>query len=104
LHIRLETGSLAAGKQAAFTFTVTDARTGAPVSDLEPYLGAPAHLLIVRSDLTEAIHGHPEETSTGGPTVSFHPLLPAAGDYKMWIQVQRAGQVTTRAFEFTVTP
>jgi hypothetical protein len=61
-------------------------------------------LLIVSRDLTEAIHSHPEEAATVGPSVSFHPLLPSPGDYKLWIQVQRAGQVITRAFDFTVTP
>jgi hypothetical protein len=102
LQIRLEARDLAAGKPAELIFTVTDAQTGVPVTDLEPYLGAPAHMLIVRRDLADAVHGHPEETSTGGPTISFHPLLPAAGDYKLWLQVQRAGQVTTTAFALSV--
>jgi hypothetical protein len=104
LHIGMDIRNLSAGKQASLTFTVADARTGAPITDLEPYLGAPAHLLIVRRDLTDAIHSHPEEVSTVGPTVSFHPLLPSAGDYKLWIQVQRAGEVITKAFVLTVRP
>ena len=102
--VRLETQNLAAGKYARFTFTVTHAATGAPVTDLQPYLGAPAHMLLVSHDLTHAIHGHPEEPSTAGPTVSFHPLIPAEGNYKLWIQVQRAGQVITRSFDIAVKP
>ena len=91
--------NLVAGKEGRLTFTVTDAKTGAPVTDLEPYLGAPAHMLIVRRDLSDALHEHPEEHSTGGPTVSFHPLMPAAGDYKLWIQLQWQGRVFTFPFE-----
>jgi hypothetical protein len=102
LEVRMHTEHLGPGKHARLTFTVSDAKTGAPVTDLEPYLGAPAHMLIVRRDLSDAIHAHPEEQVASGPTVSFHPIIPAVGDYKLWIQFQRAGKVSTTAFEFTV--
>jgi hypothetical protein len=98
LAVTLEVRELAVGKEAPMTFTVTDAADGTPVTDLAPYLGAPAHMLIVKGDLSDAIHAHPEELRTGGPTVSFHPLMPAAGDYKLWIQFQREGKVTTFPF------
>lgn len=102
LKVELRTEDLAAGRHARLVFTVSDARTGAPITDLEPYLGTPAHLLIVRADLSDAMHAHPEERETGGPTVSFHPIMPAAGNYKGWIQFQRGGQVSTTPFEFSV--
>jgi hypothetical protein len=95
----LKAEDVSAGKDACLTFTVTDAKTGAPVSDLEPLLGAPAHMLLVRADLSDAVHAHPEELATGGPTVSFHPLIPAPGDYKLWVQFQRRGTITTIPFE-----
>lgn len=98
MAITLDVQELAAGKEALMTFSLTDAATGAPVTNLAPYLGAPAHMLIVKSDLSDAMHAHPEEQQTGGPTVSFHPLMPAAGDYKLWIQFQRGGKVTTFPF------
>jgi len=99
LRVSLKTENLVAGKEGRLTFTVTDARTGAPVTDLEPYLGAPAHMLLVRSDLSDAVHEHPEEAATGGPTISFHPVMPAAGAYKLWIQFQRGGRVLTFPFD-----
>ena len=99
LRVSMKAENLVAGKEGRLTFTVTDAKTGAPVTDLEPYLGAPAHMLIVRRDLSDAVHEHPEEQLTGGPTVSFHPVIPAAGDYKLWIQFQRQGRVFTFPFE-----
>ena len=98
LQIALKAEDFAAGKYACLTFTMTDARTGAPVTDLQPYLGAPAHMLLVRGDLTEAVHVHPEALAATGPVISFHPLVPAPGDYKMWVQVQRGGRVVTVPF------
>lgn len=98
LAVTLEVAAAAAGKELPMTFAVSDAVSGAAVTDLQPYLGAPAHMMIVRADLSDAVHAHPEEPSTGGPTVSFHPLIPAAGDYKLWIQFLRGGKVTTVPF------
>ena len=98
MAVTLDVQELAAGRQAPMTFSLTDAATDAPVTNLTPYLGAPAHMLIVPGDLSDAIHAHPEEQQTGGPTVSFHPLMPAAGDYKLWVQFQRGGRVTTFPF------
>jgi hypothetical protein len=102
LRVRLATEGIAAGKHGVLTFTVEDAATGTPVTDLEPYLGAPAHMLMVRSDLGDAVHAHPEERATRGPTVSFHPVIPVAGAYRLWIQFQRGGRVSTTAFDLTV--
>ena len=98
IRFELDTEGLKAGREACLTFTLTDAKTGALITDLEPFLGAPAHMLIVRADLSDALHGHPGETSTSGPTVTFHPLMPADGLYKVWIQVQRGGRVITAPF------
>jgi catechol 2,3-dioxygenase-like lactoylglutathione lyase family enzyme len=98
LTVTLDAEPARAGREVLLTFSLTDQQSGQPVTDLEPYLGAPAHMLIVRGDLSDAVHAHPEEAVTGGPTVSFHPLLPAEGDYKLWIQVQRRGKVITVPF------
>ena len=80
----------------------TNTATGEPVKDLERYLGAFAHALIVNEELTCIIHAPPEETlegtaikSSGRPDVVFHTLFPKAGRYKAWIQVQRAGELST---------
>ncbi len=97
LRVEMKAERLAAGREGRLTFTVTDAASGQPVTDLEPYLGAPAHMLIVRSDLSDAFHEHPEE-QVSGPAISFHPLIPAAGDYKLWIQFKRKGRVSTFSF------
>jgi hypothetical protein len=102
VRVHLDAGVLKAGKEAVLRFTLSDLATGAPLSDLEPFLGAPGHLLIVNADLTEADHAHPEEPATSGPSISFQPLMPAAGVYKLWFQFQRRGVVITAAFVVSV--
>jgi hypothetical protein len=101
VRIRLEAVDLAPRKESRLRFTITSAATGEPLRDLESYLGAPAHMLMVAADLTEAIHGHPEEQ---GPSsvVTFQPRIPTAGTYKLWVQFQRAGTVITAPFVIQV--
>jgi len=103
VRIRLDASNLKASREAVLKFTLTDAETGAPLSDLEPYLGAPGHVLIVNADLTEADHVHPEEAATRGPTITFQPTMPAAGAYKLWLQFQRHGVVATVPFVLSVS-
>jgi hypothetical protein len=100
--VSLEASGLKAGKEATLRFTLTDSATGQPVSDLEPFLGAPGHVLIVNADVTVADHAHPEEQNTRGPSMTFLPLMPAAGLYKLWLQVQRRGEVVTIPFVVSV--
>lgn len=102
VRVRLDTTELKAGKAAVFRFTLTDVSAGAPVSDLEPFLGASGHMLLVNADLTEADHVHPEEPATRGPSITFQPLMPAPGLYKLWLQVQRHGLVVTIPFVVSV--
>lgn len=92
-------------KPSVLRFSVRDATTGMPVHDLEPFLGASGHLLIVNVDLTTAIHAHPEgRESQGsiGPEVVFAPTFGTAGVYKMWVQFQRGGKVITAPFALHV--
>ncbi len=110
MRVRIE-AALAARETGSIRFTVTDAATGAPIQDLEPFLGAPAHLLIVNPDLTQSIHAHPEPLArrspgeggtAAGATVAFEPLMPAPGPYKLWVQFQRRGKVSTASFVVSV--
>ena len=98
LRVRLESTSAGILKPSRLRFVFSDAATGSPVTDLQPYLGASAHLLIVNADLSVAIHVHPEGALTSGPEIGFEPLLPGVGSYKLWIQVQRGGAVITVPF------
>jgi hypothetical protein len=102
MRVSLDASQVKAGDTKALTFRIEDAASGAPVTDLEPYLGASAHLLVVAVDLTEALHGHPTEDGRG-PAIAFAPLVPRPGLYKVWIQFQRGGTVSTAAFVIAVS-
>ena len=96
MRVSLDLSSLKAGQVSTLAARVEDAASGAEVTDLEPYLGARAHMLIVAADLTEAIHAHPEVDPA--PGLRFTPIIPRVGRYKLWIQVQRRGVVSRVPF------
>ncbi|MGH7881560.1 MAG: hypothetical protein ACREN8_01435 [Candidatus Dormibacteraceae bacterium] len=82
-------------------FTVHITRRGQPVTNLQPYLGTYAHLTAFRSGNLAFAHLHPEQTARsgkgGGPDLTFHAQLPAAGDYRLFLQFQTEGQLHTAA-------
>jgi hypothetical protein len=92
-----------AGRNGHLTFDVADAPGGEPVTDLEPYLGAPAHLFIASADLTETMHVHPDATAAGGSRLTFDVTLPKPGGYRIWLQIQRRGNVITLPFTLVVS-
>ena len=100
VRVALDASQLRGGSSAPLVVTIEDGTSGAPVNDIEPYLGARAHLFAISSDLTEAIHGHPDGARTGALT--FVPLLPRPGRYMIWLQFQRGGQVSTVPFVIDV--
>jgi hypothetical protein len=102
MRVSVDASAVKAGDSKALVFRIDDVASGAPVTDLEPYLGASAHLLVVPVDLTEALHGHPTE-DVRGPSIAFAPLVPREGRYKVWIQFQRGGRVSTAAFVIPVS-
>ncbi len=97
LRVAIDASQLKAGDTRPLIVRVEDAATGAAVTDLQPFLGAAAHLLMVPVDLTEAVHGLPDDRFHD-PGFAFTPLVPKAGRYKLWVQVQRAGKISTAAF------
>ena len=84
--------------------SISVARDGVPVTNLQPYLGALGHLVVIDQSVTTYIHSHPltEGATSGGPTVAFHTEFPAAGNYRAWFQVQYDGQVLTADFPISV--
>jgi hypothetical protein len=109
VELRIAPSALVASEDLDLPVHFTSETTGEPIRDLERYLGAFAHALIVNEELTEYIHAHPEEMlegtdikSGGGPDVIFHTLFPKGGRYKAWIQFQRGGKLSTVSFTFRV--
>jgi hypothetical protein len=116
------------GQLTLFTFRIEDAH-GAPVTDLELYMGMPGHAIFMSKDRQVFAHVHPAgsvsmaameigrrslTTSTEvraesadhsqhvaalPSTVSFPFGFPRAGDYRIFVQVKRGGAVQTGAFD-----
>jgi hypothetical protein len=97
MRIRLRADQVKGKPEAVLRFRFSDAVTGAPLDDLQLYLGSSGHLLVVSPDLTHSVHAHPEGR-TSGPDINFGVVFPEAGIYKIWIQVQRGNKVTSAPF------
>ena len=103
-----------------FRFRVED-RDGKPAADLEPYMGMAAHAVFLSTDGNVFAHVHPagsvsmaavnlaeggsakagmENMDHAAPSaeVSFPYGFPKPGDYRIFVQVKRAGKVETGEF------
>lgn len=110
-------GDLVSEKELMLSFQVFDAKTNQPVTDLENYLGAKAHFVVISRDLQDFVHAHPMSTdnvknpehkhveadekmagSDSMSIVSAHITFPKPSIYRIWAQFQRGGKVTTVPF------
>ena len=71
---------------------------GKPITDLELYLGALAHIVVVSEDTKEYLHVHPMDSEAKGPEITAHTNFPKAGKYKVFMQFAHAGKVHTASF------
>ena len=97
-------GDLRAGASSEVTLSV--AKDGQPVTDLEPYLAAYGHLVALRDGDLAYLHVHPEGhpgdgTTPAGPEIRFAAEVPTAGTYRLYLDFQHRGVVRTA--EFTAT-
>jgi hypothetical protein len=118
--------ALHAQKPTLLRFQVVD-KNGAPATDLEPYMGMAGHLVILRSDLSVFAHVHPagsvpmaalmllQKEPAGSMSsmtgmrqesvpaeITFPYGFPQAGNYRLFLQVKRAGHVETAVFDTRV--
>ncbi len=101
------TSPIPIGKTTSLLFKLTDSVTGQPLTDLEQYLGAFGHLMIIHQDGQTFVHSHPAEDEAGlaaskKGNVAFNARFPKAGVYKAWGQFQRGGKVVTIPFVVSV--
>jgi hypothetical protein len=87
--------SMQAGEEAVLTYTLHDEETGKEITNLEPYLGAVGHVVILSADAERYLHVHPIDEQAAGPQAQFATEFPEAGLYKIWAQFQRSGKVIT---------
>lgn len=85
-----------------FTFAVS--QNGKPVTNLEDYLGALGHAVILKEGTLDYIHTHALEgaSSSQNGTINFHVEFPSAGKYKVFMQFQRNGTVETSQFVVSI--
>lgn len=111
-RLALEPPVPAAGLPLALQYHLEDAGTGAPISDLEPYLGAWGHTLVLAADASDFVHSHPARlippgadhaTVRGGPDVAFNARVAKPGIHRLWSQFQRSGKITTVSFTLDVS-
>ncbi|RJE87762.1 hypothetical protein D3P07_15810 [Paenibacillus sp. 1011MAR3C5] len=98
--VELAASALAAGQESELAFTFRHPRTGAALTDLQPYLGAIGHVVIISEDLEQYLHVHPVNERGNGPEARFVTSFPAEGLYRIWGQFQREGE--TFIVPFTV--
>jgi hypothetical protein len=92
----------AKGGMATIRFELTDA-AGQPISDLQPYMGAMGHLVVLSSDGRQYVHSHPAEGASAKPTVvAFQVHFPQGGIYKGWGQFRWKGAVNVVPFVMRV--
>ena len=83
---------LQAGKAVMGKVIINDER-GLPIKDLQPVMGAFAHIVAFHEDMDEVAHVHPmgpeptKMTDRGGPTLDFHLEPKKPGFYKLWVQI-----------------
>lgn len=91
-EITLSSDSLKAGKEVNLKFHIVDENTKKSVTDLQPYLGAVGHVVILSTDTEQYLHVHPTEEKASGPDAKFMTTFPKSGVYKIWGQFQRGGK------------
>jgi Cu+-exporting ATPase len=109
-------GRVAVGKTSDLHFAFTDATTGKPVDDLQPFLAAAGHIVVMRADARTFAHEHAEVKDARGrpvfatPGRTFGPELDVLaefdtpGVYRLWGQFRLAdGALITVPFTLQVS-
>ena len=117
--VKVQPGTVQTEKTAALTFTIRD-RQGRPVRNMQPFIGAPGHLIAISRDGKQVVHTHslqgaaqgeeggiritPEMVTERGPNFSFKLTLPTEGLYRVWGQFLHNNRVVTVPYTFRVAP
>ena len=88
----LQASDLHAGQVTMLTLKLS--RADAQASQIKPYLGALAHVILVSADGATLLHVHPMDTGQKN-TLMLHTEFPKPGDYRVWTQFIDRGELKT---------
>ncbi len=97
-EVSLSFDKLESGQDVTMTWSFKDASTKQPINNLEQYLGAVGHVVILSADGEKYIHNHPLEEKATGPDAKFGTSFPQSGIYKVWGEFKHQGKVFTVPF------
>ena len=100
--LKTSTNPLVSGKESSLTFNLQ--QNDQPIVDLQEYLGALGHSVILREGTLDFVHAHPDRDPTieQHGNVHFTVDFPQSGKYKVFSQFQRQGKVLTTDFVVSV--
>jgi hypothetical protein len=101
LNANIAISKAKAAEETKISFSLLDPMDK-PVTNLQPYLGAMGHLVVISADGKHYVHAHAVEGKSANGVVEFAAHFTQAGIYKAWGQFQRAGQVYTVPFVLKV--
>ena len=101
-EVELKPTSLQANQDVSLIFTIRDAANQTPIQNLQPYLGAIGHVVIISADAEQYLHVHPMNGKSTGPEAVFHTIFPESGIYKIWAQFQHEDRVFTADYVLEV--
>ena len=110
LRFELHPGALPLRIRTAIDLRFTVTRPDGGVVPLEPLMGAYAHLVAFDEGRSGFAHLHPVETDLSKrpdpirPTLSFKIMIPRAGRYVIWAQLNLGGREVFAPFWFDVVP
>ncbi|MBP1999983.1 uncharacterized protein YxeA [Paenibacillus shirakamiensis] len=85
-------------EDVTLTFNIREAKTKKGIDNLQPYLGAVGHVVILSDDAEQYLHVHPTDEKATGPAAQFATSFPQSGTYKIWGQFQHNSEVFTVPF------
>lgn len=97
-EIELSLSGMKSKEEITLSFTIRDSETKEEIRNLEPYLGAVGHVVILSADAESYLHVHPLDEKATGPLAEFATTFPQSGTYKIWGQFQHNGEVITVPF------
>jgi hypothetical protein len=108
-RLSFESPSIKAGESITGKLLITR-EDGTPMKDLQPIMGAFAHLVAFHADGKTVLHIHPKGTrqltpnDRGGPGLEFQFYSPKAGFFRLFSQTQVAGEQKFARFGLLVQP